>query len=401
MVGRLYRPVIPVGPIIVHPAMLARTQLAMLAATCHARHTRLSAAASTTTLRPGGRLGRAYVVKTQSVGDFELGEHLASGTVGDVYHARHRTTGQRAVVKFLQNHAASDPDLQRRFVREVAIVERLNHPNIVRHYDCGLAEDRIYFAMEAVDCGTLKEVLRRRGQLPWREAVECAMQLCAALDHAHNLGVIHRDLKPANLFLADDGRVKVGDFGLARDLNSARLTLDGQTVGTCRYMPPEQIAGEAQLTGATDLYAVGCILYEMLVGQTPFDGGTIVEIFEAHLNDLPDSPAELVRDCPADLSDLVMQLLEKSPADRPHDARAVQSALADVLHGRPMLLAPRPADELAADLAAVIHPDRPNLTQRLHAPERPSSAGFWRRLWVAVGILLILVFMSIAVLIRR
>ena len=97
-------------------------------------------------------------------------------------------------------------------------VERLNHPNIVRHYDCGLAEDRIFFAMELVDCGTLKEVLRQRGRLPWREAVECAMQICAALAHAHELGVIHRDLKPANLFLAEDGRVKVGDFGLARDL---------------------------------------------------------------------------------------------------------------------------------------------------------------------------------------
>ena len=228
----------------------------------------------------------------------------------------------------------------------MAIVERLNHPNIVRHYDCGLADDRIYFAMELVECGTLKDVLRQRGKLPWREAVECAMQICAALAHAHQIGVIHRDLKPANLFLAEDGRVKVGDFGLARDLNNSRLTIDGQTVGTCRYMPPEQIAGEAELSGATDLYAVGCILYEMLVGQTPFDGGTIVEIFEAHLNDLPElARPSWCRDCPADLSELVMQLLEKSPADRPDDAAAVQSALADILHGRPMRLAIRTAEQ--------------------------------------------------------
>lgn len=307
-------------------------------------------------------------MKTQQVGDFELGEHLASGTVGDVYHATNRATGQRAVVKFLQSHAESEPDLQRRFVREVAILERLNHPNIVRHYDCGLAEDRIYFAMELVDCGTLREVLRKRGKLPWREAVECAMQICAALAHAHEIGVIHRDLKPANLFLAEDGRVKVGDFGLARDMNSTRLTIDGQTVGTCRYMPPEQIAGEAELSGATDLYAVGCILYEMLVGETPFDGGSIVEVFEAHLNEFPDPPAERVRDCPQELSDLVMQLLEKSPDDRPNDALAVQSALADILHGRPMRLSARPAEELEADLAAAVHPDRPNLTQRLKTP---------------------------------
>jgi serine/threonine protein kinase len=320
------------------------------------------------------------MLNTQTVGEFDLGEHLASGTVGEVYHARHRGTGQTAVIKFLQSHAESEPDLQRRFVREVSIVERLNHPNIVRHLDCGLANDRIYFAMELVDCGTLKEVLRQRGKLPWREAVECAMQICAALAHAHSIGVIHRDLKPANLFLAEDGRVKVGDFGLARDLNNSRLTLDGQTVGTCRYMPPEQIGGEAKLSGATDLYAVGCILYEMIVGQTPFDGGTIVEIFESHLNDLPDPPKSLVPECPADLSQLVMRLLEKSPADRPADALAVQSALADILHGRPMRLAPRPAAELEADLAATIHPDRPNLTKRLQSPEPSGKSG--RRLWI-------------------
>lgn len=317
----------------------------------------------------------------KTVGDFELGEHLASGTVGEVYRARHRETGRPAVVKFLQGHAESEPDLLRRFVREVAILERLNHPNIVRHYDCGLAEDRIYFAMELVECGTLREVLQHRRKLPWGEAVECAMQICAALAHAHELGVIHRDLKPANLFLAEDGRLKVGDFGLARDLNNSRLTLDGQTVGTCRYMPPEQIAGEAKLSGATDLYAVGCILYEMLTGQTPFDGGTIVEIFESHLYDDAQPPSDLVRDCPADLSGLVMLLLEKDPANRPSDAVAVQSALADILHGRPMRLQARPAAELEQDLAATVHPDRPNLTERLHTPAPQTPVARW--MWVA------------------
>jgi serine/threonine protein kinase len=328
-------------------------------------------------------------VATQSVGDYELGEHFASGTVGDVFHARHRATGQRAVVKFLQSHAASEPDLQRRFVREVAILERLDHPNIVRHYDCGLTEDRIFFAMELVDCGTLREVLRKRGKLPWREAVECAMQICAALSQAHAIGVIHRDLKPANLFLAENGQVKVGDFGLARDLNSSRLTIDGQTVGTCRYMPPEQIAGEAKLTGATDLYAVGCILYEMLVGRPPFDGNTIVDVFDSHLNELPTPPADAARDCPAELSQLVMQLLEKSVDDRPSDALAVQSALADLLHGRPMRLEPRPQSELEADLAATIHPDRPNLTRRLQTADS-TAAGRWGWKIAAIGGLVVI-----------
>jgi len=340
-------------------------------------------------------------VKLQTVGDFELGEHLASGTVGDVYHARHRASGQKAVVKFLQSHAASEPDLQRRFVREVSIVERLNHPNIVRHFDCGLADDRIFFAMEMVECGTLKDVLRQRGRLPWREAVECAMQICAALAHAHQIGVIHRDLKPANLFLAEDGRVKVGDFGLARDLNRSRLTLDGQTVGTCRYMPPEQIAGEADLSGATDLYAVGCILYEMIVGQAPFDGGTIVEIFESHLNDVPDPPAHYVPECPAELSELVMLLLEKSPADRPQDAVAVQSALADILHGRPMRLTARPKEELDADLAATVHPDRPNLTKRLQTDEANDNTRPSILIWIVLGSFLAVGAVAVLLLLLR
>jgi serine/threonine protein kinase len=329
----------------------------------------------------------------QQVGDYELGELLGSGTVGDAYRARHRESGQQAVIKLLQSHAATEPEMQQRFVREVAIAERLNHPNIVRHYDCGLADDRIYFAMELVNCGTLKDVLRHRETLPWREVVDCGIQICAALDHAHKLGVIHRDLKPANLFLGEDGNVKVGDFGLARDLNRSRLTIDGQTVGTCRYMPPEQIAGEAELTGAVDLYALGCMMYEMLVGRTPFDGRTIVEIFEAHLNDEAEPPADVVRDCPQDLSDLVMQLLAKTPQERPQSAAAVEAALVDILNGRPMRLAARPAEELAADIAAAHKPDEPNLTQRLHivGPHSKSSGGKWWTIAVALAIAVILI----------
>jgi serine/threonine protein kinase len=308
------------------------------------------------------------VNQQRTVGEYELGELLGTGTVGDAYRARHQGSGQPAVIKLLQPHAAKEPDIQRRFVREVAIAEQFDHPNIVRHYDCGLHDDRIYFAMELVDCGTLKDVLRVRGRLPWREAVECAIQICGALEHAHELGVIHRDLKPANLFLSDDGKVKVGDFGLARDLNRSRLTTDGQTVGTCRYMPPEQITGAAELTGAVDLYALGCILYEMLVGRTPFDGHTIIDIFESHLHDEATPPSELV-DCPADLSTLVLQLLEKDPHKRPANAALVLAALTDILHGRPMRLAARPAEEVAADLAALSQPDEPNLTERLHSGE--------------------------------
>jgi serine/threonine protein kinase len=232
----------------------------------------------------------------------------------------------------------------------VAIAEKLDHPNIVRHYDCGLHDDQYFFAMEFVDCGTLKDVLRQRHMLPWREAAECAIQICAALEHAHDRGIIHRDLKPANLFVSAEGQVKVGDFGLARDLNKARLTLEGQTVGTCRYMAPEQITGDAELTGAADLYALGCILYRAIVGQPPFDGESIIDIFEAHLYSEPQPPADLEEDCPRDLSDLVMRLLSKDPQDRPASAAEVQRALEDILGGRRVKLIPPRRVETSLDI---------------------------------------------------
>jgi serine/threonine protein kinase len=290
------------------------------------------------------------VVKQQIVGGYEVGALLGSGTVGEVYHARHCETGVRAVLKFLHEHTAREPDAQRRFVREVAIAEKLDHPNIVRHFDCGLHDDQYFFAMEFVDCGTLKDVLRQRRKLPWREVAECGIQICAALEHAHERGIIHRDLKPANLFISAEGQVKVGDFGLARDLNKGRLTLEGQTVGTCRYMAPEQITGEAELTGAADLYALGCILYRAIIGKPPFDGESIIDIFEAHLYSEPQPLADLAEDCPRDLSDLVMQLLAKDPQDRPASAAEVQAALEDILGGRRTKLIPPRRVETSLDI---------------------------------------------------
>jgi serine/threonine protein kinase len=327
-------------------------------------------------------------VEPHIVGAYEMGPLLGTGTVGEVYRARHRETGQPAVVKLLLPEAAGEPEVQRRFVREVAISERLDHPNIVRHYDCGLYNDRIYFAMELVECGTLKQVLRRRGALAWREAVATAIQVCGALEYAHWQGVIHRDLKPANIFFAANGHVKIGDFGLARDLNKSRLTLEGQTVGTCRYMPPEQISGDAKLTGATDLYALGCILFEMLVGRPPFNGNTVIEIFEAHLYNEPERPIALVRDCPQDLSELVLMLLAKEPERRPASAAETQSALEDILNGRAMRLKPRETGQSSSDATSPPGPELPIRVVeagRDRSPAPPVLSSI--RWWLAVGVL--------------
>ena len=336
-------------------------------------------------------------VKPNIVGAYELGSLVGTGTVGSAYRARHLETGQPAVVKFLLDDVAKEPEVQRRFVREVAVAEKLNHPNIVRHYDAGLHEDRIYFAMELVDSGTLKDVLRQRGILPWREAVEVAIQICAALEYAHKVRVIHRDLKPGNLFLSADGRVKVGDLGLARDLDNYRLTLEGQTVGTVRYMPPEQIAGDADLTGAVDLYALGCVLFEMLVGRPPFDGNSIIDIFEAHLYMEPTPPISLVRDCPEDLSELVLLLLSKDTASRPGNAAEVRSALFDILHNRPMQLAAHAPEETGIELASLSDAAAPNLTTRLHTNPPPWSQYASRRTMIIGGVIAAVILLAIMI----
>ncbi len=313
------------------------------------------------------------------IGPYLLGECLGKGGFGAVYEATHQETGQRVAIKFLHDTRELEPEVQNRFAREVALLRRLDHDNIVSLFDSGLHEGRIYCAMELVECGTLKEVLAVRSQLPWREATEVVLQVCFALDHAHQRGCVHRDLKPANLYLAEDGIVKLGDLGLARDLNDSRLTAAGQTVGTWRYMPPEQITGQADIDGRLDLYALGCILFEMVAGRVPFDGGDFATIFDQHLESSPPRLSVLVADCPPALADLVDGLLEKRPEDRPQDAAVVAERLEAILAGKIE--------------SNALEPSSLNLTQRLQSETVSDSSG---SKWQLLGIFAALVVLVVA-----
>jgi serine/threonine protein kinase len=218
-------------------------------------------------------------------------------------------------------------------------------------------------------------------------AAACGIQVCDALGHAHRHGIIHRDLKPANLFLSADGKVKIGVFGLARDLNRHRLTMAGQTVGKCRYLAPEQITGEVELTSAVDLYALGCLIFEMLVGRPPFDGTTIMQIFEAHLYSEATPPVALVRDCPQDLSELALLLLEKKPEDRPRRAGKVRSALADILTGPAMRLAACNGEKRAEEGVAEVKHALPMRQVKLSDGTTPVAVSSRARRWIAAGLL--------------
>lgn len=297
------------------------------------------------------------------IADYELLDKLGSGAAGAAYRARNTTTGEMVALKLVHAEHSTHEEIQKRFVREVAVLERLSHPNIVAHRDCGLSDDAIYFAMELVDAGPLSKVLKARQVLSWREAVEVAAQVCDALDHAHQNGVIHRDLKPANLFLSDDGLVKVGDFGLARDLGRHRLTIEGHTVGTVLYMAPEQVRGADELTGGVDLYAIGCLLYQMIAGRAPYLGSSAVEVMEQHLTADPPKLVSTAPGTPEPVSRLVERLLSKTAEERGASAALVRDELRAILNGDP-LPQPAPIDRETED-AADDASDAPNLTQRL------------------------------------
>ncbi len=270
---------------------------------------------------------RAISTLRLSLDQIELGPSLGVGTVGAVYRGRLLSSGETVAVKILQTAVSADALVRSRFEREMVVLERLEHPNIIRYFGGGEDNGRLFYAMELVEGGTLRELLQRCHQLSVPETLSIGRQLCSALQYAHNHGVIHRDVKPSNLFLTLNGQVKLGDFGIARDTHQADITHQGFTVGTHAYMAPEQITGDGPISGKADLYAVGCVLFELLAGRTPFQGVNFAQLFEGHLRQPPPKLASLVDGCPPQLSVLVDQLLAKSPDQRPFNARAVQAVL--------------------------------------------------------------------------
>jgi serine/threonine-protein kinase len=185
-----------------------------------------------------------------------------------------------------------------------------------------------FYIMEFLEGESLERVLHRRTRLPWQEVANLGIHLCAALRHAHDKGVFHRDLKPANLMITREGIIKLTDFGIAKDTASISLTASNVTVGTAAYMSPEQCRGRRDINHKTDLYSLGIVFYELLTGKTPFTGTTPMDVFLQHANNTDYKRVnDIVNEVPIWLSMLVDELMEKEPAKRPHDAKAVATAL--------------------------------------------------------------------------
>jgi serine/threonine-protein kinase len=272
-----------------------------------------------------------------SAGRYRLERPLGHGGMATVYLARDTELDRPVAVKLLAESLAGDAVFRKRLLREARLAARLSHPNVVSVYDVGETEDgRPYVVMECVDGLTLADVLRERGRLPADEAVGLAVQACRGLAHAHAAGLVHRDVKPQNLLLREDGTLKVADFAIARAAETTALTQVGTVLGTAAYLSPEQAAGE-EVTPATDVYALGAVLYELLTGRPPYVADSLPDLAAKQAEGAIEPLAELVPEVPRRVEDAVMRSLARNPAYRPASATALAQELATDSHEPPTL----------------------------------------------------------------
>ena len=274
---------------------------------------------------------------------YEVQAVLGRGGMGVVYRARHLRLDRPVALKMLLAGSYAGQEERERFQREAEAVAGLRHANIVQLYDAGDLDGRPYFTMEFVEGGSLAQKIAGMPQ-PARPSAALVAQVAEAVQFAHQSGIVHRDLTPANILLATDGTPKVTDFGLARRLEGGSgLTLSGVPMGTPSYMAPEQARGEKGAVGpATDVYALGAILYEMLTGRPPFRAETSTGTLQQVLHDDPVPPSRLNPGVPRDLATICLKCLSKEPHRRYASAAALAEDLRRFLRGVP-IAAPGPA----------------------------------------------------------
>jgi hypothetical protein len=292
--------------------------------------------AATTALAPATRLSHEPDDDLPRIfGDYDLLEKVGCGGMGVVYRARQRSLGRTVAVKMMRRELATAADLAR-FRAEPGSAARLDHPNIVSVYDVGACDGHEYFSMQYVEGETLAQRIARVPLSP-REAAALMIPICRAVHHAHQAGILHRDLKPSNVLLDHEGKPHVTDFGLAKRVTGGpELTLTGVLVGTPSYMAPEQAVGQRGVIGpATDVYALGTILYELLTGHPPFRATTLDELRWAILEQEPVPPRIFNRQIDRELEMICMKCLQKPPDLRYQAAGQLASDLEAYLRGEP------------------------------------------------------------------
>jgi serine/threonine protein kinase len=364
---------------------------------------------------------------------YELEGRLGSGGMSSVYKATDRVLERTVAVKVLAEHLSDDEKFVARFRREALAVAKLIHPNIVQVFDTGVDSGRHYIVMEYVEGRSGAQLLQSSRQLSPEEAVEIGAQACAGLEFAHRQGIIHRDVKPGNLMViggpAGDGdfqggemTVKLTDFGIARAGEQTRLTQVGSVVGTAAYLAPEQARGE-EATPASDVYALGVVIYQLLTGRLPYEGSSLAEMAIRRESERPLSPSSYNPDVPETLSTAVLLALQGDPTARYSSARALADGLRTGMAGRDPSRAldseapttwgvttdatrtlPRTEEEQATPVIPAPVPRRPParrpprpVIQPGEARRRPSAGGGAK--WAIALILLVIVIAAIAAVI--
>jgi serine/threonine-protein kinase len=318
------------------------------------------------------------------VGRYLLLEKIGAGGMGRVYKARHLMMGRTVALKFVSTrHSASGTRLER-FRREMHLVGRLDHPNVVRAYDADRVGDALYLVLEYVPGRTLDDLLTARGKLPAAEAVYYVAQAALGLDHAHRRGVVHRDVKPSNLLLSDSGRVKVLDLGLGvlleREESDGFKTETGIAVGTMEYLSPEQ-ACLKPVDGRSDIYSLGCVLYHLISGRLPFGGDSSMERLAARIAG-PTAPiAETIPGLHPGVAQAIEKMMARRPEDRFQTAAEVAEALRHLIRHRadPSKPAPTqtppPATDPATGPDPAPDPEFSSASALRPVPLRPWSPG--------------------------
>ncbi|GIG89183.1 Stk1 family PASTA domain-containing Ser/Thr kinase [Plantactinospora endophytica] len=279
-------------------------------------------------------------------GRYQVGELLGYGGMAEVHRGRDLRLGRDVAIKMLRTDLARDDTFQMRFRREAQNAASLNHPAIVAVYDTGeeiapTGETLPFIVMEFVNGRTLKEVLAAEGRLMPRRALEITADVCAALEFSHRHGIIHRDIKPGNVMMTQTGQVKVMDFGIARALASGATTMTqtSAVIGTAQYLSPEQARGEA-VDARSDVYAAGCVLFELLCGHPPFVGDSPVSVAYQHVREEPPTPSDLNPDVTPPIDAIVLKALSKNPLNRYQSAAEMRADLLRAAAGRPVMATP-------------------------------------------------------------
>jgi len=348
-------------------------------------------------------------------GRYQVGELLGYGGMAEVHRGRDLRLGRDVAIKMLRTDLARDATFQERFRREAQNSAALNHPAIVAVYDTGeeissTGEKLPFIVMEFVNGRTLKEVLAQEQRIQPRRALEMIADICAALEFSHRHGIIHRDIKPGNVMITQNGQVKVMDFGIARALASGATTMTqtSAVIGTAQYLSPEQARGEA-VDARSDVYAAGCVLFELLVGHPPFVGDSPVSVAYQHVREDPKAPSDVNPEVPPAVDAIVLKALAKNPLNRYQSAQEMRADALRAVAGRPVMATPvmTEAETIAMQGGPQRqwHPQAATTVQRT-IPGGPPPRQPERRSWVmaslaALGVLVVVVLTVALVMMRN